>query len=694
MSVPASTVLASPTTDAANEVHPTATGSGNVCEKLAEMTICEPAGLATLPPEIILGILGYLGSKRHWFALARTCQRVSHVVVAELDKYNAKEGQNYAFWYACVANKPAILLRHISHDAAVVNRHFTCNFTIPKLEIPMGQFMLPLAVAIMAGKDGIVQLLLANGADANLPDQAPVSPNRVLWYPINWAAASKNKSSVAIIRMLKDHSADMNQVPKDWIKKRAEYPRGMKCAPIFRVLLLEKPRRTSLRSTQPTSCETYNNDFKKIQDLRLRQLKALLQSGAEPNARYDWDRVTPVFFLLSNLAVYVPSFYFPDRLMLYHEAETQAAMVNDIAASFLDTLRDFGADVHALGNLYYYKEKTARAISFNYPETPLHAVCRLNDRHKPLIYWFLRNGAHIDDLGEAGNTALMAYCGANFKSVDQFQRFLGCRPAINHQDILGRTALHDLCANFWLFPQVKEKVVKMLLDMGADPTVVSGEGHRPGKEIELAIARVIALKSVQNIEQEIEQDIAQDVVLKMLGDAVKEWERLKNEREGRSIHHPGRENHRRGGRGGREGRGGSATIRKENREENRGDERVGCQPANPPGIRGGHRGTRGSDRGHSEAGHHSGLQGSNENIDNDHAKARQNSTSAESHEKEHISQEHNRTVHRGPFYQNARGGRPGSHQGGNRGRGRGRRSDVQHGSRGGHHHEGGHSKGI
>ncbi|TGJ84143.1 hypothetical protein E0Z10_g4625 [Xylaria hypoxylon] len=588
MSDPVPTASANPTTGAAtDETRPTAVLSNNLCKHLAKMAMHEPTSLSVLPAELILDILGSLDMKRDWFSLARTCRRVSNVVVAELGKYNANEGNNYAFWYACVANKPTILLRHISLDVTVVNRHFTCNFMNPRIKFAFGQFMSPLAVAIRAGRGGIVRLLLANGADANLPDREPASKQCVLCYPINWAVDSKHDSSVAIIKMLKDHSADLNQVPKDWGKRRDEYPKRMKCAPIFRLLMLDKPPRRP-HSSQPTSCEMYDNDFKKIQDLRLLQLIALLEGGADPNKRWDWDFVTPVFFLLASLAAYTPSFYFPNRLMLSHEEAAQASMVNDIVASFLDTLRDFGAHVHGLGNTYFYNEEEARAISAAYPETPLHAVCRLKDRHKPLIYWFLRNGTHIDVLGKASNTALMAYCGSNFKDTDQFQKFLRRRPVINHRDILGRTALHDLCANRLLQPQVKEKAVRMMLDAGADPTAVSDEKRDPTEELDFVTgsnnaydeaANPTAVRnerrdSAQKIDPRIGRYDPHHTLREMLHNAAEKWKELNQKNEERLVLADKRPtNHRRGSRGGRGG--GHANSRNENRSRG-----VGHRPSN------------------------------------------------------------------------------------------------------------------
>ncbi|KAI0410276.1 hypothetical protein F5X98DRAFT_359921 [Xylaria grammica] len=149
--------------------------------------------------------------------------------------------------------------------------------------------------------------------------------------------------------------------------------------------------------------------------------------------------------------------------MLSHEEKAQAALVNDIAISFLDTLCEFGTDIRALGNVFF-RERLNDA-----DETPLHTACQLKDRHKPLIYY----------LGKDKNTPLMAYCSSLIENIDKFNEFLSYPHVINHRDFEGRTALHHLCANAPLSHQVKEKAVRALLDAGADPTIRPENGRTP-----------------------------------------------------------------------------------------------------------------------------------------------------------------------------------------------------------------------
>ncbi|KAI0544796.1 hypothetical protein F4679DRAFT_600335 [Xylaria curta] len=454
-----------------------------LCDELNRMTMQEPASLATAPAEILINILGYLRVKKDWLCLARSCRRVSNFVVAELDKYAVGDGDYYAVWYACVANKPTILLRHIAFDATIVNRHFTKDFRRKARRIRrntkygtqcrfdperrvFGKGMTPLSVAIIAGNKAIVQLLLANGADPNRRDLASA---RMPWWPIHWAVVSEYESSVAIIKMLGAHSVNTNTPHKD------PTDRHIYRAPIFKLLELQKPRWDNIDERE-TNCEEFNNDLWQLQGLRLRQLEALLlQCRANPNIVNDpttreWKM--PVFHLLEALENYRPSFYFHDSLKLSHEVDTQVDVVNDIVMLFLDKLRDFGAHIRAIG---YF--------GWRY-QTPLHAACRLNDGHKPIIDWFLRNGVSINSLDSSGCTPLIAYCDSGFKDLGLFRKFLSNGPLINHSDFDGRTALHYLCANRDLTPQVMEKAVKIMLDRGADPTFISNQGLVPAQELD------------------------------------------------------------------------------------------------------------------------------------------------------------------------------------------------------------------
>ncbi|KAI0809993.1 hypothetical protein GGR55DRAFT_148483 [Xylaria sp. FL0064] len=690
---PASAMPGSSATAAAHEAYVAPNPSDDVNKTLGEMGIQESPGLSMLPPEILLDILGELPSKRDWLALAKTCRRVSGVAAAELRKYSLGEGRDCAFWHACVTGKTDMVQRHIAHDATVVNQQLRPSYNgRGRIGSQLDWLVTPLAVAIIAGRDEIVQQLLDNGADANLPDETiTLSEYRVPRYPLLWAVISKHKRSVAIIKMLTDHSADVNWLPDSWDRKIASLghncPRYELCVVIFQVLQLEQPSRSSMRSTRRlTSCEQYNRDFKKIQTLRLRQLKALLQAGANPNTPHHWEAMTPIFFLLDSVASYEPSFYFSDSLIVSDEEEAQAAMLNDIAISFLDVLRDYGADVRRLGNTFFYRSKMGRMFSLAYRETPLHAACRLKDRHKPLIYWFLRNGAHIDDLSGDGNTPLMVYCGSRFQSVDQFQEFLSCGPEVNRQDKDGRTALHHLCANRWLQPLVMENAVRMMLGAGADPTAISDQARVPAREIDL-------------------RNGPYDSVVEMLLDACEEWKQLNEERE-RLLPYRANLGCVDGG-GDSWGRG---TDKKEIRDDDNKDERLGYRRRSSTSFRGGHRGNRGSDRGlaqstrhgsNSDNAGHNGKRGSYQDqfqayrhqsawessatFGDSHIEGRQNFAAEERHHKEHSSQEHNRTVHRGGFKQNARGGRQnsssnqGAPQGGNRGRGGNRREGIRGG---------------
>ncbi|KAI0399836.1 ankyrin repeat-containing domain protein [Xylaria palmicola] len=528
----ASTSHRQPAIAPASPTHGTVISSDNLCRTLDKLTMSdEPPGLLTLPNELILIILDYLPRKKDWCALARVSRRVSRCLRAELAKFMVTDPDTYALWYACVANKPDLLLRLVAHTPAFVDHRFTRSFPNKRTGVEVGQGMTPLGVAISAGHHVIIHHLLAHHADPNLPDCTPSSLNPVLWLPIHRAVRSKHESSVVIISMLAAHSANMDQAPEqspDHVESRSQ---SRRYSPIFPLLKLDKPRKI-LRHDQVTSCEEFNRDFLKLQSLRLQQLETLLHAGADPNTRQHWNSVTPVCFLLSSLNALDPGFYFSSRLITKQDAADQAELFNGIVATFLDVLRDAGADPCAYGNG---------------TETPLHMACRLPDRHKPLINWFLDHGASIDAHDEtARTTPLMTYCKWPFVDIDQFHQFLRNGPMINFPDSLGRTALHHLCANLHLAIQVKEKAVRAMLAGGADPMFRSKAGLTPAQEL--------PPPSIGQKEDYLNRDI-----LLMFKKANEKWEatarRTKKNLE-RAYptevnQHSGHTNGRRQGRGGR-----------------------------------------------------------------------------------------------------------------------------------------------
>ncbi|KAI1314113.1 hypothetical protein F5Y03DRAFT_3790 [Xylaria venustula] len=668
-----STVSASPAAVASQEGHPAATWSDDIEDKLSKMTIQEPASLPRLPPEITLHILRYLRWKRDWSALARTCRRVSNVVSAELEKCCMGEYRDFSLWHACVADNHGLLLRHLSHDATIVNHTFTVYPTIFR-DSPFGLGMSPLSAAVLVGRDDTVRLLLENNANPNLPDSEPGLYSNSLPYPINWAVRSKHKSSVAIISTLKQYSADMNQVPKD----RGDgnfldgyHHRSLKYAPIFEVLRLDMPVGNAYLKTATTNCKQFNHDFKKIQTLRLRQLKTLLLCGANPNA--IGNSMTPIFFLLDRIAQYIPTFYFSNDLITSDEADEQASLVNDVALSLFDILLAHGADIHAFGITNFYKQQMGSRISHTYVESPLHAACRLKDRHRLLIDWFLFHNVDINIPTADGVTPLMVYCSSPFEDLERLRRFLDCGPLINLKDVLGLTALHYLCTNSFLKIGVKERAVRLMLNSGADPTALDHVNHYP----------------LWRDETEDRSPDVHDSLYETLTCERKKWQKRKNKDENRRRH----ANHRCNERGGHEGRG---PGKEENRDGDPECEQPGRRSENCSSVRGdhrgGHRGNRGSNRGRggyrgqSQVGHHSSIQSGSGNTDDDHANGTQNSGFDESREEGHASQEQDRPALQRGSNQNVRGSSHrssnrgayrGGYRGNKRGRGGARRGGIQ-----------------
>ncbi|KAI1174853.1 hypothetical protein F4777DRAFT_579592 [Nemania sp. FL0916] len=362
--------------------------SGNVVsgdslsEALGETAFHEQSDLTALPAELMLKILGSL-SKKDWLALARTCRRLSEsLVVPELVKFEVTQGQYFGLFWACTANKPAILTHHIALDPAVVDRHFARKFDDEKTRYPWGFGMTPLTVAIAAGCKSMVRDLLASGADPNRFDLQPPHWREVVWNPINWAVSLENESSVAMIQILAGHGADMNQAPRDLTSGVSEYPWEYICAPIFKLLRLDKPHLPLCEEGDSLPIgEQFNKDLRGQQELRHRKLVALLEGGADPNARYGQSPMTPTVFLLTNLSNWEPSYYSPDTPLYGHDAEAQANIVNGIVIAFLSTLRHFGAEIYAPGSKHLDQELAENS------ETPLAIACRLPTCHKPVVHW-------------------------------------------------------------------------------------------------------------------------------------------------------------------------------------------------------------------------------------------------------------------------------------------------------------------
>ncbi|KAI1432783.1 hypothetical protein GGR50DRAFT_562349 [Xylaria sp. CBS 124048] len=521
------------------------------------------ASLKTTPVELLIQILGHLDNKRDWAALARTCRRISHITVPELDKYNFKHGKNYALWYACAKDKRTILNRILALDPTYVNQYFRASFRHEHLNKVFGNNMTPLSVAIVAGHHRIVRSLLEKGADPNLCDRKPVMGNRVCRYPIHWAAASTHVSSVHIIDALGSYSADMNKKP--WAKSGPDVfrPKGMLCAPIFQVLLLDKPVRHHLLRDAPSSAEQFDADLQTLHALRLEQLRMLLTHGADPNARYSWDSVTPVFFLLDSLDNYRPSFYFSDFQSSQPEKDAQVAIINKITMSFLDLLYAKGADIEALGHAVFIGD-TARLIAHDFPEMPLHVACRLDDEYRPIIQWFLDHGAAINALGVAACTPLMAFCGSWFQDTDMLRRFLragaGSKKAVNHQNILGMTALHELCANQGLLTTVKHRAVRLLLACGADPTVISHEGRTPADEIDTSSYQYADQQTIVDLLNRTAQNRAKMAEKREFKEKKLKWARGKGKKTRKALENLNYE----GGQKGKAANGGTTSGSRSN----------------------------------------------------------------------------------------------------------------------------------
>ncbi|KAI1809418.1 ankyrin repeat-containing domain protein [Poronia punctata] len=462
-----------------------------------------------MPYEILLDILASLVKKRDWVALARTCRLLASLVVPELDRSNARDRGNFALWYACLKNKTAVFQRLISHDPTTknwINRHFPLSHYCSKRGRSLGRGMTPLTVAVFGEKKRMVGLLLANGADPNIPDKEQVLGHPAQWYPINYAVAYGTEASAHILKLLVAHHADVDQEPiisasmsgpreRQPILSHGVESLGFQCAPIFRVLNVQEPALRHSRRAQPTSACTYDEDLMTILTTRNLQLQILLQNGADPHQRHRYCHSRPLFYLLSRLDHYEPVFYYSHECILSHEIDAQRQKVNEKVISLLCTLGSF-IDISELDAPYYSAPlgRRGRHIPDATRTTPLHIACAFSDCHKPLIDWFLLNGALINATDDEGKTPLMLYCGSYVNDKGLFRNFILAGADVNIRDKDGDTALHLLCSNRHITSIAKEMAIKLMLKKGADPKIRNNRGELPSNVLRVGACAEEAIK--------------------------------------------------------------------------------------------------------------------------------------------------------------------------------------------------------
>ncbi|KAI0390778.1 ankyrin repeat-containing domain protein [Xylariaceae sp. FL0594] len=440
-----------------------------VDEKLSSATTDGSPRITTLPPEILLTVLYGMEEKQDWLNLAKTCRRLADVVLHELYRYIQSQGDDYALWYACYHNNVDGFLRLVTQDGQTqnwINRHLGYNcLREDYLLYSLERDMTPLCVAVAHEGVEMVEMLLAHGADLEIPELTPRDVRPACWYPIHYAVLRPTLKSKAILSSLLKAGANPDRVPlyrqevtsthllsdrQPRVEALGE-SRGAQCAPIFRVLDL--PAQTAFNIG--------NEEF-----------QILLKAGADPAATHTWCNSRPAFYLLSRL----------DRLRSstpMTDLTQHLDLITKHVILFLTTLREY-VDISKLDAPGYSQPQFLGAHDGRKRTTLLHFACELDVENRNLIFWLIEeNGISINALDEDGRTPLMSYFRSGVYTIDVLQDLVRSGANVQAQANDGTTALHELCKSQPVYGIVKSQALYILLQLGADPRVENAAGERP-----------------------------------------------------------------------------------------------------------------------------------------------------------------------------------------------------------------------
>ncbi|KAI5923979.1 ankyrin repeat-containing domain protein [Camillea tinctor] len=355
-------------------------------------------------------------------------------------------------------------------------------------------------MAIRLDNPHIVQTLLRNGADPNIPDEVPLELHGKSWFPINWATVIANDYHWAkVVKMLTQAGANINQSPVISSNQQQHQPQSIEdsissvlkitkkskdsfgygirqyrdFAPIFQVLNFAGPKPSRQQCKRPTTAPEYNDDFTRILYPRVQRLKHLLDLGAIPDLRQPGIYQTPMFYVLIKLLAFEPEFYYPTYMASSEEKHEQFVIASKATVAIMRLLKGAGADPKE--QCPYQNQGTTEAFS------PLHLACMIHSKRdggRLVIDWLMRNGADIDATTTTGRTPLALLCHMPPDNLDCIKYFVQMGADVNHQDVKGATPLHLAWTRQGIWDPQKD-VVKLLLNLGANPSIRNKAGQTP-----------------------------------------------------------------------------------------------------------------------------------------------------------------------------------------------------------------------
>ncbi|KAI0020125.1 ankyrin repeat-containing domain protein [Xylariomycetidae sp. FL0641] len=472
-----------------------------------------PACLVAMPPEILLNISCFL-NQRERSSFALTCKAIARPIHADMYLRDKVHDDSHALLFACRFNRTDILRAVIKEArknvAAVINQHFQELHYVKGPDV-FGVDLTPLSVAIRAGSCSVALKLLRKGARHDVADLNPRDRHGQRWSPIHWAAAgTKGPVTKQLIRILARNGADLNARPLDPfpdpdateddeedtvdLQHLRNHRAGGDWAPIYTTLDLTHPR-IRLADRPEMKPKNYTLHYQGVLAHRRETLRALLKYGADPNARlHERTCETPVFYMINNFIAWRVDFCYYLRSYEQEEKPLQARMVARHVMECLELLKNAGANM----NLTYCKLRSSYTPTVSpRPENsgcptcdglcPIQRAAVLDRESETIMEWLLMQGnADLAYCDLNKQTPLFYLCRFPSKaSVELCHTYLikGADP--DHKDSDGRTVLHYLAEKrFDGSCGDREKMARILVSNGANPTIKDKQGKMPADLLE------------------------------------------------------------------------------------------------------------------------------------------------------------------------------------------------------------------